>query len=464
MTWTPEYSYPFAPMNPQVLQTEKRGVLDLRWDDPSLISYNNSYNIVGVNVYRSEDSDKGPYFKINDFPVSSNFYRDATDIVFIDRELVLWDSSWVYKGDDKYKSAWQFKTANPMYKRHSFAPYQESTYANSPKDVEVFINGSLARVSSVQGRAQDVFLDSTGFFEVSTENNIITLPNQTDTVEISYWTLKNYIPSGLDKTIWYRVVTVALDSNGDYIETPLNRCKPTSIIEVESLDYIWREAVRRNNWILQQGGERVKAFIRKTSGLLCDCCYDPKRLDFSKQPSAFCKTCFGTGYRGGYEGPYEVIIAPDDAERRISQSQFGRRKEHTYEVWTGPSPLLTQRDFIVKQTNERYSVGPTRRPSNRGNVLQQHFNIAYLDEGDVRYSVPLDGTDSLIFPQTRGVEVVMPRLPVTGEPSVDEQEGWSSESYPEGPDNNMPIISEKENTPDDKEQRGRTKVWENINY
>ncbi|MEL7339736.1 MAG: Hint domain-containing protein, partial [Bacteroidota bacterium] len=115
--------------------------------------------------------------------------------------------------------------------------------------------------------------------------------------------------------------------------------------------------------------------------------------------------CFGTGYVGGYEGPYDMIIVPDDAERRISQLMTGRRLEHSYEVWTGASPLLTQRDFIVKQTNERYSVGGVRRPSARGNVMQQHFTIAYLDEQDIRYQVCVNDPAALPWPETRHANV-----------------------------------------------------------
>ena len=284
-------------------------------------------------------------------------------------------------------------------------------------------------------------------------------------VVVSYWTPRTHIPSGLDAHVWYRVTTLALDPDSEdgFAETPLVQTKPFTKHEVESLDYIWKEAVRRTQWILQQGGERVKLFVRKVCGMPCDCLRDPRTLEFGKQPQNQCPRCFGTSYVGGYEGPYDIIIAPDDAERRVSQAMQGRRLEHTYEVFMGPSPLVSQRDFIVKQSNERYSVGPVRRPSNRGNLLQQHFNIAVLDEGDIRYRVPIDGTDQYTSPETRTGDVLMPRTPVTGEPSYDEQEGWSTETYKEGPDETTPMVTEKAGHPDNVEPRGRTRVWENQN-
>ncbi len=155
--------------------------------------------------------------------------------------------------------------------------------------------------------------------------------------------------------------------------------------------------------------------------------------------------CYGVGIVGGFDGPFEAIIAPDDGERRVSQSLYGRRLEHTYEVWMGPSPIVTQRDFIVKQTGERYSIGAVRRPSNRGNVLQQHFQIGYIDEKDPRYHVPVDGTDLLTYPETR----------YTKNQDV---------PYPVGPEIRTPVITDKANIPSEREERGRTGTHENITY
>jgi hypothetical protein len=163
---------------------------------------------------------------------------------------------------------------------------------------------------------------------------------------------------------------------------------------------------------------------------------------------------------GGYEGPWDILIAPDDAERKVSQSPYGRRKEHTYEVWTGPSPVLTQRDFIVKQTNERYSIGPVRRPNNRGNILQQHFNVGYFDEQDIRYRVPIDGVTTSVYPETRYTEVQAPQLPVDGT-----QAPWPPGApYPTAPNGQSPQISEESDVPTGQQQRGRTPAWKNVTY
>lgn len=471
--WVPSSGqYPLAPQNGTVTTPYQKGVLDVRWDDPALLAGNTTYTVVGVNVYRSDASDRGPFVRINEFPVGSGMYRDRNDYQQVVREVVDWNSGWLFKGGKPNSRQWTFKTQRRICKANARPPFDAPVFANAPKDVQVFIDGVEVPVHEVFGRSGEVTLINVGEFDVATEKNVeALLPDENSVVEVTYRAPRNHVPSGLEKNVWYRLTTVVIDSStpSGYSETPLAQTRPLSLIEIESRDWIWDEAVRRNNWILQQGGERAYAFIRKVNGIPCDCTRDERSLEFLKQPSNSCLTCFGTGFIGGYEGPYDIIIAPDDAERRIAQTQYGRRKEHTYEVFMGPYPVVTMRDFIVKQTNERYSIGAVRRPSNRGNLLQQHFQIGYLDEGDIRYSVPIDGTDQLAWPETRPEKPspMYPRMPVTGEQSYDQDEGWAGPNYPEGPSKDFPAQTEKKlgaATPDSVERRGRTKAWENQNY
>ena len=465
-SWRRAGEVPLPPKNLQVVSPYFQGALDLRWEDPALLAKNSGYTIVGVNIYRSEASDLGPYRRINDLPVGGNFYRDRTDYVSMS-EAVTWNGGqWLFKGDAPNDRRWVLKTRSSIVKRFDVSAFQKPTWASVPADVQLFIDGEEVPVAGVLGRTGEITLINAPVYNQVTERwEDPVLPTETSSVEVVYYTPKNRVKSGLEHNIWYRVVSVAVDSStpSGYVETPLEWAEPKSVIQVEELDYIWREAMRRNAWILQQGGERCRFFIRKTSGVDCTCGLDERTLEYSKQPRNDCTTCYGTGYVGGYEGPYQGILVPDDAERRIAQSMTGRHKEHTYEVWMGPSPLLTQRDFVVKQTNERYSIGAVRRPTHRGNLLQQHFNIRYLDQGDIRYSVPMDGTTDLNWPETRGQgtgpgakRVYSPR-PVDG--ALEGEPQW-----PTGPDNMHPLNTEKSNIPDERERRGRTRVWENTEY
>ena len=449
--WTPSANdRPKPPTNCMAMSPYSVGEFDLRWDDPSILAANSVWEVLGVNIYRSDASDRGPYRRINEFPIGGGFYRDQTLNVLVTREVVDWNTSWLSKGDSANHRRWSFKTRHPIVKKSG-----QNVYANSTFDVRVEVDGKPAEIHEVFGVTGEVILVNT--LDVDRGRDKYTspnLPSEDSVVTVTYYRNKNLTPgTDLDTKTFYRITTVAKTDDG-LIETSLDQCPAVSPTEIEELDYIWKEAIRRNQWILQQGGERVKVFVRKQAGVRCGCGIDPRTREYNKQPSNRCTRCYGVGYVGGYEGPYEIIVAPDDAERRIAQTPTGRRMEHTYEVFMGPSPLVTQRDFIVKQTNERYTIGPVRRPTNRGNVLQQHFNIAAIESNDIRFSVPIDGVSDLTFPETRYSHSA--KAPAGGEHDHDPP-------HPVGPDVSYPMVTEKSNHADENEPRGRTPVWDNQN-
>jgi hypothetical protein len=306
----------------------------------------------------------------------------------------------------------------------------------------VRIDGVPVRPLSVHGFPGEVEIDPFIYADIARQKlDPALVPGPNSRVTCTYRRNRTLLKTDLGQRVFYRVTSIGVKVNcdlsrvqcEDLIETPLENATATNSMEIEKLDYIWREAVRRNRFILEQGGERVKVFLRKNLGLRCPCTPD----DYHKQPLNDCLICFGTGIVDGYEGPYDALIAPDDAERRIAQKDIGRTLEHTYEVWTGPAPILSQRDFLVKINGERYSIGAVRFPSNRGMVLQQHFNIGHLDEKDIRYRVAV------------GNPVRFAAIEFA--PSGPEREADAS-------------ITNKPNIPDERELRGRSKVWEDIEY
>ena len=424
---------------------------------------NTQWTIVGVNVYRSETGERGPYYRVNNIPVASTFYRDRTNVVETTGEPIPWDgleygNGWTFRGDSPNSDAWRLRVKHqPIVKRFHQG---DAIPANAPNDVEVYIDGVRAPVFKVFGQTGEIDLDRAAVWDPATEtwSNPPT-PTATSSVTVNYhWMKSNKLVGDLDKKakVFYRVTTVAIDESGEsstgLVETPLGYCEPISPINSEKLDYVWKEAIRRNRWILEQGGERVKLFIRRVTGVPCQCVWDPRLEAYSKQPMNQCLSCYGTGWVGGYEGPIDIIVGPDDSERRVAQTPNGRRLEHVYEVWIGPSPMLSQRDFIVKQNGERYSIGPVRRTQVRGLVLQQSFQIGYLDTGDIRYQVPMGSLERLPWPETR---VTNP------EDSPCEE----ADPHPLGYDYQAtPMMSETPKIPDGREKRGRTPVWQNIMY
>lgn len=448
---------PVAPLNPQVVHAYFKGVLDLRWDPPAIIAKNTPFDVVGVNIYRSDTSERGPYMRLNAEPVGGTFYRDFTDNALVQDEVVEWETAWTARGEQANSRNWVFHTINrPVVKQKPGL-----VYANSVFDVMVKINGVDVPVHSVFGPTGEITLSNVRGFDFVRQAWLEPiLPTEQSEVVVTYRWNRNFVRTNLDGKVWYRITTVARDeaSESGYRETPLEFAEPVTFRSVEPLNYIWREAMRRNNWILEQGGERIKFFIRKTTGCRCFCGRDPRVIENSQQALGTCLVCFGTGYIGGYEGPYDGIVAPDDADRAVRQEQQGRNTDHLQDVWTGPSPLLTQRDFIVKQTGERYSIGPVRRPSERGNIMQQHFQMRYRNETDVIYMVSMYDTTELCWPETRG------------RPAVTQGNAWMEEGPPTGmwpvgaEYQQTPMQTEKDNIPNEREQRGRTPTWANIVY
>ncbi len=434
-----ETPWPAPPLNLLLTSMYRPGAYGLRWDDPGQLVQNSQFSLLGVNVYRSFDSEFGPYERVSTVPLGGTFFEDTSDTEQIVGEDV--SGAFVLFGPERSAAEttpprYVFKTLYPIIKSGS-----QGIFADRAEDVQVLVDGQLAVVQRVFGRTGEVELDVGTPADVTTQTYAPgVVPHIGSRVEVSYVRQRSILKTDLAQRVFYRVTSVGLPASVgfstaspfDLVETPLEYATATNNFEIEKLDYMWREAVRRNRWILEQGGERVKVFLRKTVGIPCPCIPD----NHHKQPINDDPLCFGTGIIGGYEGPYDLIIAPDDSEKRISQKDTGRTIEHTYEVWTGPMPLLSMRDFVVKINGDRYSIGAVRMPSNRGMVLQQHFNIGHLDEKDIRYRIPVGGT---------------PVAPNRFAPSGPEHEAEAE-------------VTDKANIPEERQLRGRTPAWENTEY
>ncbi len=439
--------YPIPPKNTSALSPFIKGVIDLRWESPSYIHNNEGWIIRGVNIYRSNTSDRGPYRRINQTPIGGEYYRDVSLTEMQYDEVV---THWISKYQEN--GTYTFQTKYPIARIGSSI---EPT--SSGRDVIVKVDGRISPVAYIVGQTGEVTL-SQGYKLDPINSTAVPdlIINDNSVVTITYLAYSHIDRLGyfLDKNTYYRITTVAEDPiSGSLQETPINYAIPFSDIEIEKVDWMWREGIRRNQWALEQGGERVRLFLKKIVGIPCACRdFNRRTLIYAKQPDSRCIICFGTGIEGGYDGPYDIIIAPDDAERRISQGVQGRRKEHSYETYIGPSPIVQQRDFLVKQNNDRYSIGPVRRPNARGNVLQQHFNLGYLDVGDIRYSVPMDG-----------VPITWQKTKYTYQPIRDTYNPRGDAPYQTEPDSAIPMETGRQDISKDHLLRGRTAVWENHN-
>ncbi len=380
--WDPQI--PLPPINGAAI-TVDIGVVDVRWDNPQLLVGNQKFQILGVNVYRAFDSALSNYQLINPSPIGGLFFVDQTQNVTVtDTVSVMPAANTTYferQGPTDPYNVWTIKTGHyPIV-----VPGSQAIPTNNPADVTLTIDGQEVPVFRVLGETGEVELITGPIYDPSIQQLVNpVLPGPNSVTQLTYTYNSVLISVALNQRIFYKLTAVAL-VNGDMVETPLNQCTPISVFDTENLDYIWREAMRRNRWILEQGGERVKVFIYKWNGVRCPT-WDPDH----QQAYNDCLQCYGTGILGGYEGPFDLIIAPPNHERRVRLMEYGLKTESVYETWTGAYPLLNERDFIRKQNGEVYSIGPVTVQSARGFTLQQSFSIAILSEQDIRCKVPND--------------------------------------------------------------------------
>ena len=457
--------FPHPPRNVFVTHPFIEGALDIRWDNPNELPDNIGQfsQVLGVNIYRSFDSNYGPWDLITDRPVQALAYRDITENILIHEENVT--DQFVSKDLQALENvdvltSLTFKVRNfPIVKQDS-----RGTLANDVSDVEIsFIdeNGEKqeAEVANINALDGEITINTKGFFDPVSlkvvEAKVPDINNPAVQVFCTYFYNKQRLDLGLDHRIFYKLTTVAIDEKLGMIETPLEFVKAVDGLEFEKLDWIWREAIRRNKWILEQGGERVKVMIRKWIGGACQCI----RPETGHQSNT-CPSCFGTGIVGGYEGPFDIIIPPPDTERQIPLTDRGYRLIYSYDCWTSPTPRLTERDIIIKPNGERYIVGPVTPVLHRGVILQQSFSIQYLEIDDIRYKVKLGGTkvrpvarrnsdDQIILEQAADPNKI-PKLQ-RGKEQVRENEL-------------SPYITDHCSKDDNNEEKGRTRTFENITY
>jgi hypothetical protein len=431
------FSIPLGPKNVNVTSPYLIGVIDIRWDSPTDYAEHNGYNILGVNVYRSYDYPEGPYTQLNDDPIGALYFRDETREIWVDQEDPVAGGRFI--AGTNATGDWIVHTFN----KPLVIPGTNGELAQHPKHVRVDIRptalDSFQTVPAykVVGETGEIFLIHNKIYNHEfnrLDDPILPDLNNGGEIRVSYTYINNYIQTDINRKIYYKVTTVGIDGETDeFKETPLNEVEAISLYDMEKIDWIWAESIRRNRWLLEQAGERVKVFIRKWAGEKCPCWDDQYKI--SKND---CTLCFGTGYVGGYEGPYDILIAPPETEKTVQLMDLGLHISYDWQTWTGPYPLLNDRDFIVRQNNDRLSIAHINPQGSRGAIYQQHFMLAPLDQKDTRYRVPING----------GITVPA---------------SWNA--YRETrPTDASPTIPNKPEIPDQYERRGRTVTFENIVY
>jgi hypothetical protein len=379
-----------------ILNSSHPGSRDLYWnDDPDP-------KTSGYNVYRSEDYQHN-WVRINRHPVPGTRYRDQAELEVVTREFNL-SSEWVEKGEF---GSWRLRAqgetlwADPVNGIPSVA--------NAPQDVLLYVNGVATQPARVIGLEGEVWLPRENYLEGSNPTRMSRLdPTKITSVSMVYKRLVNSVNLFLATQTFYTVVPV--DSVGNELH-PVGALgsEVRSIMDVDSMDYMQREMVRRNAWIFEQVGEPSWLLIRKTKGEVCGC-VNPE----TGEAKTACPACFEIGIVGGYYGPLDILfIDPDQGLLRTTE-EGGVKVERTSRSYLGPSPIVKNGDIIVRKNGERLVIGNLTYKSPRGVLLQQEFDCILLPPGSTKYLIPLQEYPSIYNP------AFAPAVPfVEGEPASD---------------------------------------------
>jgi len=371
------YGFPKSPPEASIYNPGVQFAIDIAFGDPKLDASNYGFNIVGVNIYRAYDDPNGVYTKVNTDPIDVGYFRDAHKIELVTENV---SDSFTTRGTNP-KKEWIFRTSGkPVLNDQIYLQYSEG------QEITVNIDGQSIAPFKADGAKSLVWLNTKKVYDPVSHISIpAILPQTGSQVTCSYYSVTNFVQTNLNRRLYYKLTTVGEDTATSEIkETPLAAAVMVRLEEMTEAEPYWKEAMNRNNFILEQGGERVKLFLRKWSGSECH-----NNSPTHKSTLNDCTICFGTGYIGGYTGPYDILIAPPDESKSLEATPEGLKPTFTFEAWTGATPLISQRDFIVRKNGDRFSIGAVNLTTVSGAPLQQRFNLSLIGSRDIRYSVPL---------------------------------------------------------------------------
>jgi len=160
---------------------------------------------------------------------------------------------------------------------------------------------------------------------------------------------------------------------------------PASSTEPEP-DLIAAEIIRQEDMLFREfAGRSCILFPARTFGPVCFC-YDTVT---KKVTRSGCKTCFGTGWLGGFMAPVQVFVQIDPYPKISSKSALQERQPGDTAGRMISFPPVSPNDILVESENKRWrviSVTPTQRL--RANVRQE-LTIHEIPKGDIEYALPV---------------------------------------------------------------------------
>lgn len=396
-----------------ILNSSYVGSRDIFWvDDPDPL-------VIGYNIYRSLDA-IGNWLRVNPDIVQGHFYRDETTLVPV--EFLVGENDWVEFGEF---GRYGFRVPDNIY---TLVNKGRALLATTPDDVLMTVDGQAIRPALVEGLEGTVWLPQTSVIKQDggiTETKLGPPITKTTVIRLFYKKLSNFVDIYQNQTrTLYSVVPII--ENGTEKHLPgASGTQVADTMQVDKMDYMQAEMVRRNAWLFEQVGEPAYLLFRKTKGEVCQC----TDIDL-KQARTGCPVCFETTIVGGYYGPIEFLYIDPDTATTVTLKEGGRDVERTSRSYLGPGPIVQNGDLIVRRNGERLIIGDVTYKTPRGVLLQQEFDTSLLKANDTRYTIPL-------FDRDRIVEVYNPAFSNAGnepvsDPRTDPTKIWENPLIPVG--------------------------------
>lgn len=371
------------------------GIRDLWWTPDSEAAG-------GYMPFRGETR-TGPWVPLSPVPVPAERFRDQTFLSPVTH--VVGPGDWISRGEHDY---WAFRCPRaPIFGKVLDG---RALMASLPEDVALTVDGRPVRAARVDGIDATVWLSRSFMFQGADPDAKPGITPQDDAVvEVTFQTLGNFVDPAPDHRAFYTVVP--LRSDGTLAHEPGVVGDVVNAMEVDKMDWIEAEMVRRNAWEFENRSEPAHLLVRRTAGPLCGCVTNGA-------PRTGCTSCYETGFVGGYYGPFDFGFINPDQAAVVEIREGGRKVTRQSRSMLGPVPYVLSGDLIVRRNGERLVISNPLHLAPRGVLLQQEYDAVLLPPGDTRYRVPLrpPSAPPVVFdpahqdsPGSSGEPIVAPR-------------------------------------------------------
>jgi hypothetical protein len=349
------------------------GSHDLWWTDVSEATK-------GYSVYRAFDHPS------NWVRIATNwrghFYRDMTTLLQITYDVQPQD--FIEKGE---VGQWVIRLPEVPY---ATVRSGRVTVSNSPDDVTVIADGVSFRPASVNGfdRTVTMLVDNrlalggavSDTALVHTDDVSVANYNGVQTWQVVFNKLTNFVDiyTSFNRT-YYTVVPVG--DKGELHKPGEEGTVIKNTQEVDAIDWVFEEMVRRNQYLFATTGEPAFIMFRMWRGEECGCVFG------SHQAKTGCPVCYETGFVGGYIGPYDFLFVPPDSAISRILDEGGIKTTRTSRSYMTRTPIIQNGDLVIRANGDIMAISDVVYKMPRGVIVQQDFTVELLPPGDTRYLI-----------------------------------------------------------------------------